>query len=221
MDDKTPEETQEEYGKARLFADHPFLKIFLTVAAIAGLSIGVWKWTEKAVSRAVIAAVDPADIAQQIAGNPGVIDKIAKTIADDEDTRELLQVPPGEKGAAGPQGPTGSQGEQGPRGPRGYTGSEGSPGPEGDPGLLGPQGGRGIEGPKGECADRNRTCHEICEDRGLVCARASYITLFYNKKKFPVESETETVRVSCDAPLRQDKKADCVCKEPSSDSVGG
>ena len=58
-----------------------------------------------------------------------------------------VQLTPGPRGEAGPQGPPGAKGEPG---PRGYTGPEGERGTKGDKGETGRNGDFGYPGPKGD-----------------------------------------------------------------------
>ncbi|XP_022104701.1 collagen alpha-1(I) chain-like [Acanthaster planci] len=74
----------------------------------------------------------------------------------DNETRKLIQGPPGLRGSPGPIGPNGKQGEQGPRGDKGDTGEAGIVGPQGPvgpPGMKGTPGAKGLAGSFGYPGD--------------------------------------------------------------------
>lgn len=61
----------------------------------------------------------------------------------------VAEAKPGDRGAAGPQGPQGERGPQGPTGLSGPPGKLGPRGPSGPPGTLGPRGPVGLPGQAG------------------------------------------------------------------------
>jgi hypothetical protein len=88
-----------------------------------------------------------------------------------QQTKEIVERPPAEKGEPGARGPVGPQGPAGPQGPRGPSGPagangvspgclilvskcQGAEGPRGFPGLTGPPGAAGEAGPAGPAGEQ-------------------------------------------------------------------
>jgi hypothetical protein len=186
------------YGErlAKGFADHPWVKFVLAFVAIAAIPIGLWKWGEALVEKAVVKAADPKAISVQLVENPKFIEQLAGAIVKTLEASVSLRGLPGERG---PTGPSGARGEPGPEGPQGKPGPAGPRGPKGDVGDRGP---KGEPGPQGATVSiRNETCQQICDRSGKDCSAGTYQGI----------GGSPPLWVSCETPMASDKPFGCQC----------